>query len=80
MVVMWDKNVLGNALDNVIGNIMERSLLRIVKWSTSVCHFRILCVFGFSIECLQKNGPFIFELIMKYTYSTIIRDYHMMKI
>ena len=35
MVVMWDKNVLGNALDNIFGNVKERSLLWIVKWSTS---------------------------------------------
>lgn len=72
MVVMWDNNVLGNALDNVFGNVKERSLLRIVKWSTSLCHFKMLCVFGFRVECSQKNCPFICELIMKYTYSSII--------
>ena len=49
MVVMWDKNFLGNALENVFGHVGERSLLRIVKWSTSLCRL-MLCVFGFSSE------------------------------
>ena len=31
MVVMWDKNLLGNALENVFTKVIERSLLRIVK-------------------------------------------------
>ena len=54
MVVMWDKNLLGNVLENVFGNVKERSLLRIVKWSISLCYFKMLCVLGFNTEYLQK--------------------------
>ena len=60
MVVMWDKNVFGNGFENMFGNVKTHSLLRIVKWSTSLCHFKMLCVFGFSLECSQKNGPLNF--------------------
>ena len=54
MVVMWDKNLLGNVLENVFGNVKERSLLRIVKWSISLSYFKMLCVLGFNTEYLQK--------------------------
>ena len=56
MVVIWDKDLFGNVLENVFGNVRERSLLRIMKWSTSLCHFKMLCIFGFSNEYSQKNG------------------------
>ena len=72
MVVIWDKNVFGHALENVFGNVRERTLLRIVKWSTSICHFKMLCVFGLSMEASQKDGPFTFEHIMQYIYPTTI--------
>ena len=60
MVVIWDNNLLGNTLENVIGDIRERSLLRIVKWSTLLCHFKLLCIFEFSTEYLQKKMVHLF--------------------
>ena len=49
-----DRNLFGNALENVFGNVRERSLLRIVKWSTSLCHFKMLYILRFKIEYSQK--------------------------